>query len=88
MHAHLTAHPLRGQLEATAAAATVLVTFEAATRARAAVGLLRDLTPKAARTRDTRTVEIPVVYRGEDLAELVRRGTSVPSHGLPGSGVR
>lgn len=72
VHAHLTAHPLRGQLEATAAAATVLVTFEAATRARAAVGLLRDLTPKAARTRDTRTVEIPVVYRGEDLAELVR----------------
>ena len=70
LHAHLAAHPLRGQLEATGAAGTVLVTFESAERARAAVGTLRELTPDAARDQDARAVEIPVVYDGEDLAEL------------------
>ncbi|WOO96665.1 urea amidolyase family protein [Micrococcus terreus] len=70
LHAHLAAHPLRGQLEATGAAGTVLVTFESVERARAAVGTLRELTPDAARDQDARAVEIPVVYDGEDLAEL------------------
>ena len=52
LHAHLAAHPLRGQLEATGAAGTVLVTFESVERARAAVGTLRELTrtPPATRT--------------------------------------
>ncbi|MBT2514904.1 5-oxoprolinase/urea amidolyase family protein [Arthrobacter sp. ISL-30] len=72
LHARLLAEPLPGQLDAVAAAATVLLKFASAadTRgARNAVGHL-DLTETS---RDGgREVIIEVVYDGEDLAEVGR----------------
>lgn len=69
-HAHLSAHPYRGQLDVLAAAETVLLIFSTHAAARQAAS---DVV--TARLGDTdaaagKTVAIDVVYDGEDLAEV------------------
>lgn len=68
-HAHLSAHPLDGQIEVIAAANTLL--FKADTRRAldAAFNTLRSLQPPEVREQENKTVEIDVVYSGEDLEE-------------------
>ncbi|MBN6751563.1 5-oxoprolinase subunit B family protein, partial [Micrococcus luteus] len=72
VHAHLTAHPERGQRQVMAAAATVLVTFTSQAAAEHAAPRVSTLTPDAGELTGGRIVEIPVVYDGEDLAEVGR----------------
>ena len=72
VHAHLTAHPERGQRQVMAAAATVLVTFTSQAAAEHAAPRVSTLTPDAGEVTGGRIVEIPVVYDGEDLAEVGR----------------
>lgn len=72
VHAHLTAHPERGQRQVMAAAATVLVTFTSQAAAEHAAPRVSTLTPDAGELTRGRIVEIPVVYDGEDLAEVGR----------------
>ncbi|RLY93700.1 5-oxoprolinase/urea amidolyase family protein [Kocuria tytonicola] len=71
-HAHLSAHPFPGQTDVLAAAATVLVSFASARAARAAADAVGDVHPASSTQSQGRTVEIPVVYDGEDLAEVAR----------------
>lgn len=71
-HAELTADPLPGQLEALAAASTVLLRFSSERAATAAARELRHRVPDAAGSRSSRTVTLDVVYDGEDLAEVAR----------------
>ena len=72
LHARLTSDPLPGQLDVLAAASTVLVECDTrahAVAARAAVERLElDHVPAAT----GKTIEIPVTYDGEDLAEVAR----------------
>lgn len=69
-HAHLSEHPLHGQIEVIAAAETLL--FKADTRRALdeALPVLRDLKPQPFDSSDAKTVEIDVVYSGEDLADV------------------
>lgn len=80
-HQHLSAHPLEGQVDVVAAARTVLLRFDsrpAARRGREALEMLRVTPFSAGRAR---TVEIEVIYDGEDLDEVAAHlGISV--HGL------
>ncbi|MDO4918914.1 urea amidolyase family protein [Kocuria sp.] len=71
-HAHLTRHPLPGQVDVVAAARTVLVVFTGAGAAREAAGAVATARPAASRAASGKTVEIPVVYDGADLAEVAR----------------
>ncbi|GED00059.1 allophanate hydrolase [Kocuria varians] len=71
-HAHLAAHPFPGQTDVLAAAATVLVSFVSARAARAAADAIDSVHPAASAEAQGKTVEIPVVYDGEDLAEVAR----------------
>lgn len=69
-HAHLSAHPYSSQLDVLAAAETVLLTFSSPSAAHKAAS---DVV--TARLGDTdaatgKTVEIDVVYDGEDLADV------------------
>ena len=72
LHGALAENPLPGQVEVLAAAETVLIRFAsraAALSGRTAVGRLEAV---GARAQAGRTVEIDVVYTGEDLAEVGR----------------
>ncbi|RKQ35377.1 5-oxoprolinase subunit B/C family protein [Kocuria tytonis] len=71
-HAHLADHPLPGQVDVIAAARTVLVVFSGARAAREAASAVGSLRPAASDGTTGRTVEIPVVYDGADLAEVAR----------------
>ncbi|OFK05815.1 urea amidolyase family protein [Kocuria sp. HMSC066H03] len=71
-HAHLTAHPFAGQTDVIAAARTVLVTFTDARSARKAASGVATAQPREKREAGGKTVEIPVVYDGADLAEVAR----------------
>ncbi|MDO4257719.1 MAG: carboxyltransferase domain-containing protein [Kocuria sp.] len=71
-HAHLAAHPFPGQVDVLAAATTVLVSFASARTARAGASAVGSVTPAESAGEQGRTVEIPVVYDGEDLAEVAR----------------
>lgn len=71
-HAHLTAHPFAGQTDVIAAARTVLVTFTDARSARKAASGVDTARPRENRSAGGKTVEIPVVYDGADLAEVAR----------------
>lgn len=71
-HAELLSRPLPGQVEALAAASTVLLRFATAAHASAAVPALRAVMPDDAAERSSQTVTLPVVYDGEDLAEVSR----------------
>ena len=72
LHAQLQAHPLPGQIDALAAAGTVLVRFRGRRETVAAVPLLESLDFSHAELPDARTVTIETVYDGEDLAEVAR----------------
>lgn len=69
-HAALSARPFAQQIDAIAAATTLLLTFESPNAARAAAAELPQLNPGPAKAADARTVEIDVRYDGEDLEEL------------------
>ena len=69
-HAALTAQPLKNQVDCIAAATTVLLTFETPDSARHAAQFLQDFTPGAAKATEARTVEIDVLYDGEDIDEV------------------
>ncbi|MEJ4100250.1 carboxyltransferase domain-containing protein [Corynebacterium mastitidis] len=68
-HAHLSTHPLPGQREVIAAAATVLVVLDSARHAARAARTLGSLTPRAATASSAREVEVEVVYDGPDLED-------------------
>ena len=68
-HAELTANPLRHQVDCIAAATTLLITFASPNGAREAADKLQDFTPPAARAAEPRTVDIEVLYNGEDLED-------------------
>lgn len=72
VHAHLVAHPERGQRQVLSAARTVLVTFTSQAAAQHAAPRVAALDPDAQDRDAGRTVEIPVVYDGEDVAEVGR----------------
>jgi KipI family sensor histidine kinase inhibitor len=70
LHAQLTAAPLPGQVEAVAAAETVLLSFAHRAAAVAGARAVRSLAIADRAGQSGRTVEIDVVYDGEDLAEV------------------
>ena len=72
LHSQLQASPLPGQVDALAAAGTVLVRFAGRRETVAAVALLDNLDFSHAELPDARTVTIDTVYDGEDLAEVAR----------------
>jgi KipI family sensor histidine kinase inhibitor len=72
LHARLIAEPLPGQLDAIAAAATVLLKFTTAAEARAGRAAVEHLDPNSAGRTGGREVTIKVVYDGEDLEEVGR----------------
>ena len=69
-HAVLSAKPLKNQVDCIAAATTVLLTFETPDSARHAANFLEDFTPGPAKMSEARTVEIDVLYDGEDIDEV------------------
>jgi KipI family sensor histidine kinase inhibitor len=70
LHARLTAEPLPGQTEALAAAETLMLAFRTRAEAVAAAQLAPSLTASGDAGQDARTVEVDVVYDGEDLAAV------------------
>ncbi|CEA09720.1 KipI antagonist [Arthrobacter saudimassiliensis] len=72
LHTQLKAHPLPGQVDALAAANTVLVRFGSRRDAVAAAPLLRTLDFTHGDAGEARTVTIETVYDGADLAEVAR----------------
>ncbi|GER22606.1 allophanate hydrolase [Zafaria cholistanensis] len=72
LHGALADHPLPGQVEVLAAAKTVLVRFASRAAALSGRAAIDRLEAAPARARAGRTVEIDVVYTGEDLAEVGR----------------
>ena len=68
-HSALDAHPLKDQVDAIAAATTLLLTFATPNSAAAAAERLEDFHPSAQAGDDPRLVEIDVLYDGEDLEE-------------------
>ncbi|WP_091607429.1 carboxyltransferase domain-containing protein [Arthrobacter koreensis] len=72
LHTQLKSHPLPGQVDALAAAATVLVRFASRRDAVAGLPLLRALDFTHADADEPRTVIIETVYDGADLAEVAR----------------
>lgn len=71
-HRALLSTPLDGQLEAVAAARTVLIRFVSSSAAEAAVASLPALTPAQAGTDAPSEHVLDVVYDGEDVAETAR----------------
>ncbi|WP_458112615.1 urea amidolyase family protein [Arthrobacter sp. R1-13] len=71
-HHQLQAEPFPGQLDAVAAAATVLVKFATHPQALAARAVVGDFDVDVLRHEGGREVTIEVVYDGEDLAEVGR----------------
>ena len=69
-HAHLAAHPYPGQLDILAAAETVLLTFSTPAAARQAASDVVTARLDDADAATGKTVEIDVVYDGEDLADV------------------
>jgi len=70
LHARLRAAPLAGQTEVLAAAETMLVSFVRRADALAAASVLPTLQTGSGRQETPRTVDIDVVYDGEDLDDL------------------
>ncbi|MBP2437673.1 KipI family sensor histidine kinase inhibitor [Microbacterium amylolyticum] len=70
LHARLLAEPLAGQLDAVAAARTVLVTFQTARHARRAEAIIPVLEVPENEVAAGRDIEIEVEYNGEDLADV------------------
>ncbi|MGF9663852.1 carboxyltransferase domain-containing protein [Arthrobacter crystallopoietes] len=72
LHARLTSDPLPGQLDVLAAASTVLVQCDTRAHAVAARAAVERLELDHAPAATGKTIEIPVTYDGEDLAEVAR----------------
>lgn len=72
LHAQLEAHPLPGQVDAVAAARTVLLTAESARAARGFAALLAALDLSVTRAVDDTLVRIDTVYDGEDLDDVAQ----------------
>ncbi|MBP3037494.1 5-oxoprolinase/urea amidolyase family protein [Arthrobacter sp. zg-ZUI100] len=72
LHAQLKAHPLPGQVDVLAAAATVLVRFAGRRETVSAAAQIRALDLTHAELPEARTVTIDTVYDGGDLAEVAR----------------
>ncbi|MCC3279880.1 carboxyltransferase domain-containing protein [Arthrobacter sp. zg-Y40] len=72
LHAQLQSSPLPGQVDALAAAGTVLVRFDGRRETVAAAALLENLDFSHAELPDARTVTIETVYDGADLAEVAQ----------------
>ncbi|MER2133359.1 MAG: carboxyltransferase domain-containing protein, partial [Arthrobacter sp.] len=72
LHTQLKAHPLPGQVDALAAATTVLVRFASRRDTVAGFPLLKSLDFTRADAAEPRTVTIETVYDGADLAEVAR----------------
>lgn len=70
LHARLTAEPLPGQTEALAAAETLMLAFRTRAEAVAAAALAPTLAASGDAGQGARTVEVDVVYDGEDLAAV------------------
>ena len=70
LHAHLSAHPYPGQLDVLAAAETVLLTFSTVVAAREAASEVVDIRVDSTEPAAGKTVEIDVVYDGEDLTAV------------------
>ncbi|MDK7742549.1 5-oxoprolinase subunit B/C family protein [Helcobacillus massiliensis] len=70
LHAHLSQHPLPGQVQVLAAAETVLVEFESAPRAAEGADALQQLQLDERAAVAGRIIDIDVVYSGEDLREV------------------
>ncbi|OFT66274.1 allophanate hydrolase [Corynebacterium sp. HMSC05D08] len=68
-HEALTAQPLKDQVDAIAAATTLLLTFNTPNSAHAAAEFLEDFHPSARSVEEPRLVEIDVLYDGADLDE-------------------
>ncbi|KQB85964.1 carboxyltransferase domain-containing protein [Corynebacterium lowii] len=68
-HAHLSAHPVPGQVELIAAAATVLVVTDSPRHAERAASMLATVEPAESSDSSPREVEVEVIYDGPDLAE-------------------
>ena len=71
-HAALSAQPLKNQVDCIAAATTVLLTFKTPDSAHHAAEYLKDFTPPSAKASEVRTVEIDVLYDGEDLVDAAK----------------
>ncbi|MFZ3415187.1 carboxyltransferase domain-containing protein [Arthrobacter sp. 3Tela_A] len=72
LHTQLKAHPLPGQVDALAAATTVLVRFASRRDTVAGFPLLKSLDFAHADAGEPRNVTIETVYDGADLAEVAR----------------
>lgn len=70
LHQHLAANPLPGQLDAVAAAATLLVKFSSRVQAVAGHSAVQRLELDGLHRAEGHEVTIDVVYDGEDLAEV------------------
>ncbi|GGI01102.1 5-oxoprolinase/urea amidolyase family protein [Arthrobacter liuii] len=70
LQAKLAAHPLPGQIDVIAAAATVLVTADSPQTARALAAHIRSLDLEAPAETESALVTIEVVYDGEDLEQV------------------
>lgn len=68
--AQLSGSPLDGQVDAVAAARSVLLTFDAPAAAHAARDTIQGLEPGPPDQSEARVIDVPVVYDGEDLAEV------------------
>jgi KipI family sensor histidine kinase inhibitor len=66
-HAHLLKHPVPGQIDALAAAQTVLLKCDSRANALRAYETVQRLRPEPADDIDGETVDIEVVYDGEDI---------------------
>lgn len=71
-HAALSSRPLKNQVDCIAAATTVLLTFATPDSTRAASEYLQDFTPSSATKSEARTVDIDVLYDGEDLDDVAQ----------------
>lgn len=94
-HAALTAQPLTGQVEAIAAAKTLLIVTDSHAAAREAARVLESFSPPDKELEEPREITIDVVYDGDDLeataeklglspAELIEWHTSTPFIGAFG----
>lgn len=70
LHQHLAANPLPGQVDAVAAASTIMLSFTARSYVTDARQELQKLENLSFEPGDSRDIEIEVVYDGEDLEEL------------------
>lgn len=70
LHQHLASNPLTGQVDAVAAASTIMLSFAARSYVAEAREELQKLEDLSFEPGDSRDIEIEVVYDGEDLDEL------------------